>query len=153
MQLETKNLIIEKFEPVFEDIFDHKHTHYVFKGGRGGTKSSGIGKVIPLLIISNPKIHATVFRKVGKTMKSSVFNEIVSGIIMLGLQEYFHIPKSIANPIVYKPTGQQILFLGLDDPMKVKSLKMPFGYVGITWLNILTTINRLKSGELLLGQS
>lgn len=153
MQLETQNLIIPKFEDVFEDILDHKHVHYVFEGGRGGTKSSFIGEIIPLLIINNPKIHATVFRKVGKTMKSSVFNEIVSGIHRLGLRQFFHIPKTIANPIIYKPTKQQILFFGLDDPMKVKSLKMPFGYVGITWLNLLTTINRLKSGELLLGQS
>ena len=23
--------------------------------------------------------------------------------------------------------------MGLDDPMKVKSIKLPFGYIGITW--------------------
>ena len=50
-----------------------------------------------------------------------------------GLREYFTVPKTIANPIVYKPTGQQILFMGLDDPNKVKSVKLPFGYIGITW--------------------
>lgn len=31
------------------------------------------------------------------------------------------------------PTGQKILFFGLDDPGKLKSIKVPFGYVGIGW--------------------
>ena len=51
----------------------------------------------------------------------------------MGAKRLFQIPKTIANPIVYKPTGQQILFMGLDDPNKVKSVKLPFGYIGITW--------------------
>lgn len=30
-------------------------------------------------------------------------------------------------------TGQVILFRGLDDPMKIKSIKAPRGYFGVTW--------------------
>ena len=33
----------------------------------------------------------------------------------------------------YLPTGQKILFFGLDDAGKLKSLKLPFGSVGICW--------------------
>jgi len=121
------------FDDVLEDIMKHQHTHYVFKGGRGSTKSSLISLAIPLLIINNPNIHACVFRKVGNTMKNSVWGQVVWGINQWGLDELFHIPKSIANPIIYKPTGQQIMFFGLDDPNKVKSVKIPFGYIAITW--------------------
>ena len=35
--------------------------------------------------------------------------------------------------IIYKPTGQTIYFRGLDDPLKVKSIKPKFGYIGILW--------------------
>ena len=35
--------------------------------------------------------------------------------------------------MTYIPTGQKILFFGLDDPGKLKSIKVPFGYVGIGW--------------------
>jgi PBSX family phage terminase large subunit len=125
--------IIPMFDDVLEDIMEHKHTHYVFKGGRGSTKSSFISLAIPLLIIKYPKIHACVFRKVGNTMKNSVYGQVVWGIQAWGLESLFHIPKSIANPIIYKPTGQQIMFFGLDDPNKVKSVKLPFGYIAITW--------------------
>lgn len=124
------------YKPVLKDIFNHGHTHYVFPGGRGSTKSSFISEAIPLLLINNPLCHAVVFRKVGNTMKNSVWAQVVWGIEKLGLTPLFKIPKSIANPIVFTPTGQQILFFGLDDPMKIKSIKLPFGYIGITWFNL-----------------
>lgn len=121
------------FDDVLEDIMEHRHTHYVFKGGRGSTKSSFISLCLPLILINNPKTHAVVFRKVGNTMKNSVWGQVVWGIQAWGLEKYFHIPKSIANPIVFIPTGQQIMFFGLDDPNKVKSVKLPFGYIAVTW--------------------
>ena len=131
--LSIKDNVIPMFDDVLEDILEHNHVHYVFKGGRGSTKSSFISLAIPLLIIKNPNIHVVVFRKVGNTMKNSVWGQVVWGINRWGLESLFHIPKSIANPIIYKPTGQQIMFFGLDDPNKVKSVKLPFGYIAVTW--------------------
>lgn len=133
INIDVSKLWIEKFDDVFQDIIQHKHTHYDFPGGRGSTKSSFIGgRVIPILIINNPTCHAVVFRKVGNTLKTSVYAQVQWGIYDMGLQDYFifHV-----NPleIIYKPTGQKILFLGMDDPGKVKSIKLPFGYIGITW--------------------
>lgn len=128
-----KDVIIPMYKPVLQDILRHNHTHYTFPGGRGSTKSSFISEAIPLIMVDNPMVHAVVFRKVGNTMKNSVWSQIVWGIDKLGLTSLFHIPKSIASPIVLKQTGQQILFFGLDDPQKIKSVKLPFGYIGITW--------------------
>lgn len=133
VDIKLNNCVIPMFQPILDDILDHKHTHYVFKGGRGSTKSSFISEAIPLIMIENPQVHCIVFRKVGNTMKNSVRSQIEWGIYKLGLDSFFHIPKSIASPIVFKPTGQQILFFGLDDPSKIKSVKLPFGYIGITW--------------------
>lgn len=128
-----KDVLIPMFAKVLMDVLQHKHTHYVFKGGRGSTKSSLISLCLPLLIMNNPNIHVVVFRKVGNTMKNSVWSQVVWAIDKLGLTPLFHIPKSISNPIVFTLTGQQILFMGLDDPNKVKSVKLPFGYIGVTW--------------------
>ena len=124
--------IIPKYYDVIEDILNHDHTHYKLYGGRGSTKSSFISIVIPLLIISNPKVHACVFRKVGNTLKTSVYGQVQWGIDQLGLWEYFRFK---VNPmeITFVPTGQKIMFFGLDDPGKIKSIKLPFGYIGITW--------------------
>lgn len=133
VDLDVSKLWIAKFDNVFQDILEHKHTHYIFPGGRGSTKSSFIGgRIIPLLLIANPNCHAVCYRKFGNTLKTSVYAQVEWGIDDLGLRDYFifHI-----NPmeIIYRPTGQKILFLGLDDPGKVKSIKLPFGYIGITW--------------------
>jgi len=128
-----KDVIIPMFKDLTIDVLEHKHTHYVNKGGRGSTKSSWISEMIPLIMLNNPDVHAIVFRKVGNTMKNSVRSQVEWGIDKLGLNALFHIPKSIASPIVLKETGQQILFFGLDDPNKVKSVKLPFGYIGVTW--------------------
>ena len=39
VDLDVSKLWISKFDDVFQDILEHKHTHYIFPGGRGSTKS------------------------------------------------------------------------------------------------------------------
>ena len=134
IKIPIQDCIIPMYDEVLQDVLSHGHTHYVGAGGRGSTKSSFFGGIcIPLLIISNPGVHAVVFRKIGNTIQTSTFAQVVWGIYQLGLEGLFHIPKTYSTPITYMPTGQRILFMGLDDPNKVKSIKLPFGYIGITW--------------------
>lgn len=133
VDINLKDCIIPMYDNLLQDILHHKHTHYVMAGGRGSTKSSFVGIAIPLILIQNPKVHAACFRKVGNTIQNSIYSQICWGIYQLGLESFFVIPKSYANPITYLPTGQKIYFMGLDDPMKVKSIKPRFGYIGVTW--------------------
>ena len=134
INISLKDCIIPMYDDVLEDVLLHHHTHYVFPGGRGSTKSSFVGGIlIPLLIIKNPKAHAICFRKVANTIQTSIFPQVVWGIYKLGLENFFRIPKTYSTPITYIPTGQKIYFMGVDNPMKVKSIKPPFGYLGVTW--------------------
>jgi PBSX family phage terminase large subunit len=134
VRINLQDCIIPMYKDVLADVFKHNHTHYVFPGGRGSTKSSFVGGItIPLLIMQNPKCHAVCFRKVANTIQTSIFSQVIWGLYQLGVDSLFKIPKTYATPIVYLPTGQKIYFMGLDDPMKVKSIKPEFGYLGITW--------------------
>lgn len=126
------NFIIPHFDSIHGDIVRHNHTHYVAKGGRGSTKSSFISIEIPALLIANPDIHAVVMRKVGNTLKNSVYQQIEWAIDKLGLSNDFAMKKSPLE-IKLNKTGQTITFLGVDDKSKIKSFKPPFGYVGIVW--------------------
>ena len=110
----------------------HGHTYYWLEGGRGSTKSSEISLEIPQLLIKNPDCHAVVLRKVGNTIKNSVYPQMQWGIDALGLTSKFRF-KTSPHEITYKKTGQKILFFGVDDPQKIKSIKLPFGYIGIAW--------------------
>jgi len=125
-------LIAPGFIPVHLDILDHGHLEYVEKGGRGSTKSSFVSLEIVQLIKNNPQMHAMCCRKVGNTLQSSVYNQILWAIDVLGLTIEFDTTKSPLE-VTYKPTGQKIYFRGADDPMKLKSTKPPFGYIGILW--------------------
>lgn len=104
----------------------------VEKGGRGGAKSSFISIEIILEMLKRPDIHAAVFRKVGNTLRPTVYAQICWAIAALGLTQKF---KCTVSPMecTYLPTGQKIMFFGLDDPGKVKSIKVSFGYIGIGW--------------------
>lgn len=132
MEINIADRIARSFDSVFWDVQDHGHTFYWLPGGRGSTKSSFVGIEVPLLLMQHPQCHAVVLRKVGNTIKNSVYPQIQWGIEQLGVVDRF---KYITSPheITYKATGQKILFFGVDDPMKVKSIKLPFGYVGIVW--------------------
>lgn len=134
LSINIADCIIPMYDELLQDVLEHRHVHYVGKGGRGSTKSSFYGGIcIPLLIISYPRVNAVCFRKVGNTIQNSVYAQVVWGIYKLGLEDLFKIPKTYSNPIVYIPTGQKIFFMGMDDPNKVKSIKTPNGYIGITW--------------------
>lgn len=133
ININMREMIIPKYKGVLLDVLKHQHAVYILAGGRGSTKSSLVSIAIILLLINNPACHAVCFRKVGNTIQKSVYSQISWAIYKLGLESLFHIPKNYATPITYKLTGQQIIFMGLDDPMKVKSIKLPFGYIGITW--------------------
>lgn len=133
IRINMVNVIAPVYRDLFKDIMEHKHSNYTLPGGRGSLKSSFVSIMIPLLIINYPDTHAVCFRQVGNTIQKSIFAQVVWAIYKLGLESLFHIPKNYSTPIVYEPTGQQIIFMGLDDPMKVKSIKLPFGYIAITW--------------------
>lgn len=105
---------------------------YVFEGGRGGLKSSFVAFKIVELLKNNPIMHACITRQVAGTLKDSVYAQMKWAINELGLEEEFDFKISPLE-ITYKKTGQIIYFRGLDDETKLKSIKPPFGYIGILW--------------------
>lgn len=125
----------EKIGPAFyeiaHDIFHHGHTHYDFSGGRGSLKSSTVSIIVPLLLVGNPGTHALVLRKVANTIRDSVYAQYIWAIGELGMAAYWE-AKVSPMELIYKPTGQKIMFRGADDPMKIKSIKVPFGYIAVT---------------------
>lgn len=119
------------FYDVAHDVFNHGHTHYDFSGGRGSLKSSTVSVLVPLLLINNPGTHALVLRKVANTIRDSVYAQYIWAIGELGMAAYWE-AKVSPMELIYKPTGQKIMFRGADDPMKIKSIKVPFGYIAVT---------------------
>ena len=137
------NVVAPHFYALHRDIKRHGHTYYWLEGGRGSTKSSEISLEIPQLLIKNPDCHAVVLRKVGNTIKTSVYPQMQWGIDALGLTSKFRF-KTSPHEITYRKTGQKILFFGVDDPQKIKSIKLPFGYIGIAWFEELDQFSGME---------
>ncbi len=130
------DVIALSFYDVHWDILDGKHTYYDLYGGRGSTKSSFISVEIILGMMQDEKdgvfSNAVVFRKVGNTLRESVFEQIAWAIDALGANDLW---ASSVSPMqyVYKPTGQKIIFRGLDKAKKTKSIKTSRGYFKYLW--------------------
>ena len=120
--------------PLHADIEAQAHTVYNLPGGRGSCKSSFVSLEIVNGIMKDPtgNSSAIVFRLVAGTMRESVFNQIAWAIDALGVN---HLWKSRFSPMsyTYTPTGAQIIFRGLDDASKLKSIKPARGVFRYVW--------------------
>ena len=128
----SSQLVAPAFASTIFDIEDHAHTEYVFPGGRGSTKSSFVSLQMIDLLMKHENMHALAMRQVSNTLKDSVFAQILWAITSLGLDGEFDHTRSPLE-ITRKKTGQKIFFRGADDENKLKSVKAPFGYIGILW--------------------
>lgn len=133
--IDVKQHIAPCYLPLHEDIKAGQHRFYNLPGGRGSCKSSFVSLEIVDGIQSDPtgQSNAIVFRKVAGTMRDSVFSQIAWAIDMLGVS---HLWKATVSPMMYeyRPTGAQILFRGLDDASKLKSIKPRRGLFRFIWL-------------------
>lgn len=130
-EIRLSSLLGSAYYGMARDVFQHNHTHYDLSGGRGSLKSTTVSVLVPLILLQHPDTHALVLRKVGNTIRDSVYTQYIWAIAELGMAEYWEAKKTPME-LIYKPTGQKIMFRGADDPMKIKSIKVPFGYIAVT---------------------
>lgn len=101
-------------------------------GGRGSMKSSFAALEVVNWIERHPNQHGLVLMRYKNSLRDSAYAQVVWAINMLGLADEYDMPDSTLR-IRKKSTGQLILFRGCDNPKKIKSVKVPFGYIGIGW--------------------
>ena len=132
MRVRIRDVVAPVFWPVHRAIARGTVQELVAKGGRGSGKSSYISIELVLQLLRHPACHAVVLRKIGGTLRTSVYAQIQWAIGALGLAKQF---RCTVSPMecTYLPTGQKILFFGTDDPGKLKSIKVPFGAIGLAW--------------------
>lgn len=120
--------------PIHEDIKAGKHQYFNIAGGRGSGKSSFISLEIVNGIMEDKagEKSAIVFRRTAATMRESVYSQITWAIDAL---EANHLWRGNVSPMqyTYLPTGAQIIFRGLDDNSKLKSIKPKKGTFAYVW--------------------
>ena len=131
------------FWDLYDDLKRDGHAEYWLKGGRGSTKSSFISLVIVRGLLADSNANAIIYRKVGNTIKDSVYSQMLWAIDQLQLAPWFQ-AKVSPFELIYKPTGQRVLFRGADDPLKSKSIKLQHGYFRYLWFEELSEFRGME---------
>ena len=126
------NSIAPAYYPLHDDIIRGDHSIYHLPGGRGSAKSSFVSLEIVDGMMKDPAANAVVFRRTAATLRDSCYAQIAWAIDELGASSLW---RGNVSPMqfVYLPTGQTIIFRGIDDAGKLKSLKPRRGYFRFIW--------------------
>ena len=107
--------------------------YWSVKGGRGSKKSYTVAYWILINIMAYDKANVLVVRKVADTLADSCYALLEKCAWNLGVHQEFKFSKSPLK-IIYKRTGQQIIFRGLDDFQKLTSLDVTYGNLCWMWI-------------------
>lgn len=140
--LDVTKHIAPVYIPLHKDIQNGDHQYYNLPGGRGSCKSSFVSLEIVSGIMDDPtgRSNAIVFRKIGGTLRESVYAQIAWAIDTLGANAFW---RGNVSPMsyTYLPTGAQIIFRGLDDATKLKSIKPQKGTFRFVWFEEFAELN------------
>lgn len=103
----------------------------IYYGGSSSGKSYFLAQRVILDMIAGGHNYL-VLRKVAQTVRKSVFNEITKAISFFNVGRFFHVNKS--DFVITAPNGYQILFAGLDDVEKIKSITPAKGVITDIWV-------------------
>lgn len=125
----------------YKDFWLSQHRYLIVKGGRGSKKSTTAALKIIYTMMKMPLANALVIRRVFNTLRDSCFQQLRWAAERLQVS---HLWKFTLSPLeaVYLPTGQRILFRGLDDPMSITSITVDKGYINLVWFEEFYQVER-----------
>lgn len=117
----------------YEAFWHSRHRYRVVKGSRASKKSKTCGLYYPYMLARHPEANLLCVRKTYRSIKDSQYADLKWGAARLGMS---HLWKFVESPLeaVYRPTGQKVLFRGLDDPIKVASITVDAGHLCWLWV-------------------
>lgn len=127
-----QNKLSEKINPTFFQVYLSDKPNKLLKGGRSGTKSSAISQMLVEKMHRYPQANVICFRQKANSLRMSVYNQIVWALQDAGVSNEY---KFRNNPmtILHKRTNTGFYFMGMDDPQKVKGIKIENGYLTDLW--------------------
>lgn len=127
------NINSNVFNPAYLKYqLNNKNRYQIYYGGSSSGKSFSLAQRTVLDILNGNRNYLIV-RNVQNTIKRSCFNEISKAISSFKITDYFNINRS-DMVITCKLNNRQILFCGLDDPEKIKSITPINGVITDIWV-------------------
>lgn len=117
----------------YRDFWKCKKRYRVVKGSRGSKKSKTAALNLTYRLMQYPEANALCVRKYANTLRDSMFSDLKWAIHRLGVDDSWSWTVSPLE-ITYLPTGQKILFRGLDDGVKITSISVDKGCLCFVWV-------------------
>lgn len=121
------NLSRELFNPSYLPYLDDDTRTQIFFGGASAGKSIFAIGQRPVYDILRGGRNYLILRNVARTSRQSTFNEVRKIITKWKVNDYFKINKS--DMVITCVNGFQIIFLGIDDVEKIKSITPEQGVI------------------------
>ena len=118
----------ELMNSAYADHLTDDRAMQIFFGGSSSGKSFGILGQRTVRDMLRGERNYLILRKTARTIRNSCYNEITKCITRMELSAEFTINKT-DMVITHKASGRQIIFAGLDDVEKVKSITPAVGVV------------------------
>lgn len=108
---------------IYDHLFDYDTFTEVHYGGASSGKSHGVFQKIVIKALKNWKKprKILVLRKVGATVRDSVFADVQATLSYFGILNMCKINMSAFR--IELPNGAEFIFKGMDNPEKIKSIK------------------------------
>ncbi len=120
---------VEVYRLIHEVWNGESNIHEIIsKGGRGSIKSNFWAAIVEETIYNDDRAHCVFTRRYKTDLRGSVYNQFMKTVIRHGRIDDWEFTTSPMRA-VYKKTGQQVLFVGADKPISLKSYNVTFGYV------------------------
>jgi phage terminase large subunit len=116
----------------YKDYWKTRKRYRIVKGGRGSKKSTTAALNFICNIMKYRGANLLVIRKYFKDHKDSTYAQLKWAINRLGVAGLFECKLSPLE-IIYIPTGQKILFRGMDDPQSLTSITVEKGVLCWVW--------------------
>ena len=116
---------------VYKPHLENVHRYQIYFGGAGSGKSVFLSTRCVLDALSGR--NTLIVRNVARTLRNSCWNEVNKAISRLNLSCLFAVSKT-DMVITARNNGAQILFCGLDDVEKIKSLTPARGALTDIWI-------------------
>ena len=134
MNLKTKTIKLpEIVGKGYKSYWSFRGRYDVCKGSRASKKSKTTALRIIYNMMKYDQSNTLVVRKTYRTLKDSCFTDLKWATKRLEVENLWEFKYSPLEA-TYLRTGQKILFRGLDDPLKVTSITVEYGYLCWAWL-------------------
>ncbi|USF96110.1 terminase large subunit [Latilactobacillus phage TMW 1.46 P1] len=131
--MEVRWNLPEMVDKSYAPLFSSRLRYIAIKGSRGSGKSEAEARKVIYDIITKPYVNWLVLRRFANTNRQSTYTLLEKVANVMGVAHLFKFNSSLPE-ITFKPTGQKVIFRGLDKPLSITSISVQTGNLCRMWV-------------------